>query len=171
MKAGMDGGVTTQMKQSPAAPSIARRLASMLYESLLAFAIVFFAGLIFLGVVGASAVSEPLSGHFRTLFQIYLVATLGIYFVWCWHRGGQTLPMKTWKLKLTNGGDGPVSVRQATARYLLACLSIAFAGAGLVWAVFDRDRQFLHDRLAGTRIVSSDSGTNATSAPSRNVVG
>jgi uncharacterized RDD family membrane protein YckC len=25
----------------------------------------------------------------------------------------------------------------------------------VVWAVFDRDRQFLHDRLAGTRLLST----------------
>ena len=64
--------------------------------------------------------------------------------------------MKTWKLRLVSADGGPVSVRRAALRYLLACLSVALAGAGLVWAAFDRDRQFLHDRLAGTRIVRSD---------------
>jgi uncharacterized RDD family membrane protein YckC len=135
----------------PATASIGRRLASMIYESLLAFAIAFFAALLFYG-----AASGRLSGFIRGVFQVYLVAVLGLYFVWCWHRGGQTLPMKTWKLRLVSAGGGPVSVRRAVLRYLLACLSVALAGAGLVWALFDRDRQFLHDRLAGTRIVRSD---------------
>ena len=123
----------------------------MVYESLLAFGIVFFAGLLFYG-----AASGRLSGPIRNVFQIYLLVTLGLYFVWCWHRGGQTLPMKTWKLRLVSTDGGPVSVQRATLRYVLACASIALAGAGLVWAVFDRDRQFLHDRLAGARIVRSD---------------
>jgi len=135
----------------PAAASVSRRLASLLYESLLAFAIAFLAGLLFYG-----AASERLAGLIRSFFQIYLVVILGLYFVWCWYRGGQTLPMKAWKLRLVSADGGPVSVRRAALRYLLACLSVGLAGTGLVWAVFDRDRQFLHDRLAGTRIVRSD---------------
>ena len=131
--------------------SIARRFASLLYESLLAFAIAFFAGLLFYG-----AASGRLTGPIRNLFQIYLIVILGLYFVWCWHRGGQTLPMKTWKLRLVSADGGPVSVPRAALRYLLACLSIGVAGAGLAWAAIDRDQQFLHDRLAGTRIVRSD---------------
>jgi len=143
--------MSTQGAPPPAAAGIARRLASLLYESLLAFAVVFFAGLLFYG-----AASGRLSGLIRSLFQIYLIVILGLYFVWCWHRGGQTLPMKTWKLRLASADGGPVSVLRAALRYLLACLSVGLAGTGFVWAVFDRDRQFLHDRLAGTRIVRSD---------------
>ncbi|HET7776841.1 MAG TPA: RDD family protein, partial [Azospira sp.] len=33
--------------------------------------------------------------------------------------------------------------------------SLGFFGAGIVWSLFDRERQFLHDRLAGTRLVTS----------------
>jgi uncharacterized RDD family membrane protein YckC len=124
----------------------------MLYESLLALAIMFFAGLLFYG-----AASGRLSGVIRHLFQIYLVAVLGLYFVWCWHRGGQTLPMKTWNLRLVCVDGGPVSVARGGLRYLLACVSASLAGAGYFWAFLDRDRQFLHDRLAGTRIVRTDS--------------
>ncbi len=35
----------------------------------------------------------------------------------------------------------------------LAFATLAVSGVGLGWALFDRDRQFLHDRLAGTRLV------------------
>ena len=143
--------MTTQGAPFHAEASIARRLASLLYESLLAFAIAFFAGLLFYGAANGS-----LSGLIRNLFQIYLIVVLGLYFVCCWHRGGQTLPMKTWGLRLVSADGGPISVQRATLRYLLACLSVGLAGAGLAWAAFDRDGQFLHDRLAGTRIVRSD---------------
>ena len=140
--------MATQVAPFPATASVSRRLASMLYESLLVFAIAFFAGLLFYGTT-----SGQLSGLIRSLFQIYLIVVLGLYFVWCWHRGGQTLPMKTWKLRLVSTAGGPISVRRAALRYLLACLSVGLAGAGFAWAAIDRDRQFLHDRLAGTRIV------------------
>src|SRR6266704_3164467 len=44
----------------------------------------------------------------------------------------------------------------AALRYALAWPSLLVFGVGFLWAFVDRDRQFLHDRLAGTRIVMSD---------------
>ena len=135
------------------APAISRRLLSMLYESLIVFAIMFFAGLAFYG-----AASGRLSGGARHAFQLYLFLVLGIYFVACWSRGGQTLPMQTWKLRLVRGENLPVGVGRALLRYALAWPSLLLLGGGFLWAFLDRDRQFLHDRLAGTRIVTSETG-------------
>ena len=61
--------------------------------------------------------------------------------------------MQTWKLRVVSARRGPgLSLKQALARYLFAVIGVFFFGGGIVWALFDRDRQFLHDRLAGTRI-------------------
>ena len=122
----------------------------MLYESLLVFAIAFVAGLIF-----SAAAGGDISGAARHVFQLYLFGVLGAYFVWCWRHGGQTLPMKTWRLRLLSADGTPVSTARAMVRYALAWPSLALAGAGILWALFDRERQFLHDRLAGTRIVTT----------------
>ena len=65
------------------------------------------------------------------------------YFLWCWLRGGQTLAMKAWHIRLVD-----VTPRKALLRFLLA---LPFLPISILWALFDRDRQFLHDRLAGTR--------------------
>jgi uncharacterized RDD family membrane protein YckC len=100
----------------------------------------------------ASATNE-LQGLDRHLFQLYLVFVIGLYFVWCWLRGGQTLPMKTWRLKVVRADGTALSPARAAARYVLCCASLGTAGAGFAWALVDSDRQFLHDRLAGTRIV------------------
>ncbi len=81
-----------------------------------------------------------------------IVVVLGIYFVWHWHRGGQTLAMQTWRIRIVAEDGTPPSVQRALIRYLLAWPA-ALTVVGLLWALFDRDRQFLHDRLAGTRIV------------------
>src|SRR3979490_159556 len=80
-------------------PGIGRRALSMLYESLVVFAIAFFAGLAFYGVAHGR-----LSGNMRLLFQLYLFLVLGTYFIACWSRGGRTLPMQTWKVRLRPGG-------------------------------------------------------------------
>ena len=135
------------MNDTPAA-GVARRLGSMLYEALLLTALLFISTWIFL-LVG-QLLAPPLARH---LLQVSLLATMGIYFVYCWTHGGQTLPMKTWRLQLVTRDNKPLGTRLAIARYLLALLSLGAAGLGLAWALLDRDRQFLHDRLAGTRIV------------------
>ncbi len=85
---------------------------------------------------------------------LHLILVLGAYFSWLWCHGGQTLAMQTWKLRLVNAASGgAVTLPRAVLRYLLSWLSLLLFGAGFLWALFDRDRQFLHDRLAGTRIV------------------
>ena len=92
----------------------------------------------------------------RPALQLFLLVVVGIYFVWQWSQGGQTLPMKTWRVRLIAVNGRPLTVPQATCRYVLAVAGVLLGGIGLAWAFLDRDRQFLHDRLAGTKIVMSD---------------
>jgi uncharacterized RDD family membrane protein YckC len=130
------------------AAGLGRRLVAMLYESLLVFAIAFFAGLAFFVAAG-----EIHSGTKRHLFQLYLFLVLGGYFVLCWRRGGSTLAMQTWRLRLVRSDGRPIGLAQSWLRYALAWPSLLLLGTGVIWALIDRDQQFLHDRLAGTRIV------------------
>lgn len=60
--------------------------------------------------------------------------------------------MQTWKMRITGKNGQPVGVARALLRYVLAWPSLLLC-VGLLWALVDRDRQFLHDRLAGTRLV------------------
>lgn len=134
--------------QGPRAPAIARRLASALYESLLVLAVMFIATFPFLAFLGDST-----HGLRRHVLQAWIVFVVGAYFTWFWTRGGQTLPMKTWRIRLVRADGARVGMARAIHRYLLAILGIAAVGAGFWWALADRDRQFLHDRLAGTALV------------------
>ena len=129
-------------------PGVARRLMSLTYEVLVVSAIALVAGLAFYGVANGR-----LAGGARHLFQLYLFLVLGAYFVACWSRGGQTLPMQTWKIRVVRDDGESIGMGRAMLRYLLAWLSLLPFGAGFFWAFFDREQQFLHDRLAGTRMV------------------
>jgi len=122
----------------------------MLYESLVVFAIAFSAGLAFYALTHGR-----LSGNTRLLFQLCVFLVLGTYFIACWSRGGRTLPMQTWKMRVVRRDNLPIGVGQAALRYALAWPSLLVFGVGFFWAFLDRDRQFLHDRLAGTRIVAT----------------
>ena len=84
----------------------------------------------------------------------HVFAVLALYFLWYWRHGGQTLAMQTWKLKLVAVDGSAPTWKQLWLRYLLTWPSLLLYGVGLIWAIFDRDGQFLHDRLAGTRIIS-----------------
>ena len=132
-------------------PGIRRRLVCMLYESLVVFSIL---------LIGFLLPQIVLSGfHFALpprLLWLHVVLLLLVYFVWCWLNGGQTLPMKTWKLRVVNSEGNSPRPLQAVLRYLAAWPSILFLGIGILWAGFDKDKQFLHDRIAGTRIISAD---------------
>jgi uncharacterized RDD family membrane protein YckC len=131
-------------------PSIKRRLICMVYESLLVAGVAFFAGLLFLAATGASP-----SGWTRHAFQVYLFLVIGLYFVGSWRRGGQTLAMKTWKLRLVGARGARITLRQALLRYAFAWPSLLLGGIGILYAPLDRERQFLHDRLSGTTVVTA----------------
>ncbi len=158
------------MQANNAVPTIKRRLTSMVYEILLAFAALFLPFLVFEIVTKAS--HTDLVEHMR---QALAFLILGIYFVHQWTRKGQTLAMQTWRIKLVQPGHERLPMRTALLRYLLAWLWVlpgilvayaadlsnknklyAIFASVLLWsltAFLDKERQFLHDRLAGTRLV------------------
>lgn len=119
----------------------------MLYESLLLVAVVFIAGFLFAGQSLSSA--GPLG---KVAYQLYLLGVIAIYFIWFWLHGGQTLAMKTWHLRLVSVEGPSITLRQAVLRFIVA-LPGTLLGFGILWALFDPERLFLHDRLAKTKIL------------------
>jgi uncharacterized RDD family membrane protein YckC len=140
--------LSAQAAMTRSIPPLYRRFACLFYELLLLLALLFFADFVIVGLTPATP--SPLS---RLAHQTYFLLVGGVYFVWYWRHGGQTLAMKTWRIRLVNAADGPIGLGQAWLRYLLAVAGTICAGLGFLWAFWDRDRQFLHDRLAGTRLV------------------
>jgi uncharacterized RDD family membrane protein YckC len=142
-------GAEPRVRQLAELAGLRRRLASMLYESLLLIGVLALTFLVPLLMLGIGTKYTPSGG----VLWVYIFVVLGAYFLWYWRRGGQTLAMQTWKLKIVNINGGVITLQQGWLRYALAWPSVLFFGAGLIWALFDREHQFLHDRLAGTRIV------------------
>ncbi len=147
------------MRPAPASGAqfagLGRRLLSLVYEALLAAAVVLAGSLPFVIFAhGAGPVARP-------MFQLYLVALTGAYFTWQWRRGGRTLAMKTWRLRLVTSAGGELGWSDAVKRYLYALGGTLALGAGFLWALIDRDRLFLHDRLAGTKIIYAPATTSS----------
>lgn len=145
----------------------------MVYEAMLLFGVIFTADMIF--DVWTQSRHALTLRHAR---EAWLFAILGIYFVFFWCRSGQTLAMKTWNIKLIDGERQKLPVIKAVVRYCLAWmwfipglaiayqfelkgwLAIVAVTANIfLWALtykLDKDGQFLHDKLAKTRLVHAE---------------
>jgi uncharacterized RDD family membrane protein YckC len=161
------------MPAPPVTPALRRRLAAFTYEGVLLFGLVM--------VVGAAysiTTGQRHGLHGRQGMMAAQFLALAAYFIWFWTRGGQTLAMKTWHLRLQSARGGPVSLRQALARFMLSWLwfmppwlaawlagwhqSRLLYGAMAVWvliyALLTRltpAAQFLHDQICGTQLVDT----------------
>ena len=133
---------------NPNTLSFWRRTLCLIYDFLLFLAIWFVASLIFIMIV-----QDTNFAYFKPIYQFYSLSVIGIYFIWFWTHGGQTLAMQTWKMRVVAKNGSALSMKQAITRYIFAVIGITSFGIGIIWALFDRDHQFLHDRLAGTRII------------------
>lgn len=150
--------------------SLRTRLLSMVYESMLLFGVLFIATWLF-----STLLQQRHALYLRDNLQFWLFVVLGIYFCWFWRHGGQTLAMKTWRIRLLTREGETLPWTRTLARYVLAWMwfvpglvaahALNARGWMLVmfpvlnlflWALavfLNRDRQFPHDWLAGTRIV------------------
>lgn len=129
------------------APSLFKLGACFIYEGLILIALSFLCVAVFLLLAG-----DATHGVRRYLLQLVLWLFIGVYFVWCWIKSGQTPALKTWKLKLTRNDGSLLSPQLAWLRYVMASLSLACFGLGFLWAIIDSERKYLHDRLLKTQI-------------------
>lgn len=145
-------------------------MACWLYEGVLLFGVVFIAAYLF----GSLSQTRNALDN-RHALQGFLFVVFGIYFVWLWSKG-QTLAMTTWHIRIVDRRGQPLSQARALLRYVLCWLwfvpslaaiapfklsvpesTVIVIGWVAIWTVLSRfhpQRQFLHDALAGTRLIS-----------------
>lgn len=130
-------------------PGLLRRLGAMFYDSLLLLALLMLLSYPYVWLTGGAK-----SGLIvKTLYQLYLLAICFFYFAGFWVRGGQTLGLRTWRMKLVRNDGGPITWTIAFKRFAAALLSWLCLGLGFLWILFDRDKLAWHDRWSGTRLV------------------
>ena len=161
---------TVDMGATP--PGLARRLAALLYEGVLLFGVVFFTGLVYSVLTRQQ---NAMQGRTGMGFVIFIA--VGLYFVGFWTKSGQTLAMKTWHLRVVRADGRPLGWGRAVLRYLLswlwflpALLSVGLLelhGAAAIFgsltagvvayvliARLHPQRQFLHDLICGSRVIT-----------------
>lgn len=152
-------------------PTIKRRVISLLYDAFLVAAVAM------LGMLVYVLLFQNMSDRFHEIARpAALIIVTAAYFIHAWTGSGHTLAMKTWRIKIVKVGFAKVPLSAAIIRYIAGwgwvlpgllisklmhlnpkqaamAVSINIVLWGLS-ALLDRDRQLLHDKLAGTRLIS-----------------
>lgn len=140
------------MPPPPSAESagLFRRLAAMVYDAFLLLALWFLSTAVLVALNGGEAL-PPLMAQLILLPFIFIVSCT--FYSWFWIHSGQTLGMKTWKIRLVSEQGKAVDLKQSLLRILAALLSISCLGLGYIWLLFDKRRCTWHDHLSRTRVI------------------
>ena len=151
--------ISNPITQDFATPSLLRRFAAMIYDSLLLMAISILYGGLATGINvlinGAPATGERVSwNEFGVVVFIGWLATINFFFCYFWHKSGQTLGMKTWRMRMHQTANMELpTYKQCVIRCCLAPISLLALGIGY-WAMYlNTERQTLHDKISNTRIL------------------
>lgn len=149
-----DPGTMKMRNESGANPvSLARRIAAMIYDAFAVLALLFFCTLpIVIALQGQAIAAE------NPFYFAYLLVCAYFYFGVSWTRGGQTLGMRAWKIKVIKNvaaEDTDLSALDALKRFVFAGLSWLCLGLGFLWALINQDGLTWHDKLSQTRLVRS----------------
>ncbi len=127
---------------------VLRRLAAFAYDLLLLVAVWMFLPLLIVALHDGEAIPAG-----NLAYQLLLLGIAVLFFLSSWLRGGQTLGMRAWRLKVERQSGKALDLRTAALRFAVGLCSALLLGLGLFWLWIDRDRLTWHDRAAGTRVV------------------
>lgn len=143
-------GVGSEQSAKLKQPGLGRRLGAVGYDAILLVAVWFVATAALLPFSGGEAIA-PGQGW----YEAYLLTVAFCYFGWFWTHGGQTLGMRSWRLRLVSDTQQSATWGQALLRFAGACVSWLVFGAGFLWVLVDREGLAWHDHISGTRIADA----------------
>ena len=128
-----------------------RQLMAIIYDLLLLLAILFIA--FALASIANRGEAIDSSHPYHLFFVAYLIIICFLYFAWFWVHGGQTLGMKTWRIKLLSTSSGDFNWLQAGIRFCVAPMSCACLGLGFIWPVIDKKNRSWQDIASHSRLI------------------
>ena len=150
--------MSIQTADTPA--TLFKRLMAICYDLFLLTALLFTVGVIVAGIItfainegNAITANHPAYPVYRIFMMILLFITSFLFYGWFWTHGGQTLGMRTWKLKLVSVDNHPIIWKQALIRYIGALISWGCLGLGFLWVLFNKDKKSWHDLLSDTKLI------------------
>ena len=155
MLTGISDRLPSMEEQLPS-PFILRRLAAMVYDTLLVLPLIMASVALFLGgrtlLMGSPGEGEVVQ---LNAYLVRLVALLTVFgfFCWFWIKNGQTLGMQAWRIKLVDFAGNKPGAWQSLVRCLGALLSAACLGLGYLWCLVDKHGRYWHDYISRTELV------------------
>ena len=150
---------STSSEALPPAP-LWRRIAAIVYDSILLIAMWFVTTMVYLtvkgmviGVEAMKALAESDQSRSDYVLTAVLFQVTFLFFTYFWCKSGQTLGMQAWRIKLVSSNEIPISWKQCILRFASACISAIIVGLGYLWMLWDSNKSTWHDRFSQTRIV------------------
>jgi uncharacterized RDD family membrane protein YckC len=144
------------MEEQLPSPFILRRLAAMVYDTLLVLPLIMASVALFLGgrtlLIGSPGEGEVVQLNAYLVRLVALLTVLG-FFCWFWIKNGQTLGMQAWRIKLVDFAGNKPGAWQSLVRCLGALLSAACLGLGYLWCLVDKHGRYWHDYISRTELV------------------
>jgi uncharacterized RDD family membrane protein YckC len=126
-----------------------RRLFAIFYDCFLLTAILFIVS----AIATALNHGEAIQPRYRHYLFLVLFCFSYLYFAWFWIHGGQSLGMKTWRIRIQTCDNSKIDWRTAAIRFISAIFSWGVFGLGFLWAFFDRDKRCWHDLISHTVLI------------------
>jgi uncharacterized RDD family membrane protein YckC len=142
----------------PRSAGLLRRLAAIFYDALLIVALLMLVTWLLLPFTGGRPIAAESPRWWMLAYRALLMAIALGYVGLCWTRGGQTLGMQAWSIRVVRDNGSALRWRDAALRLVTALLSWLAAGLGYLWLLVDRDGLTWHDRLSRTRVVKIQGG-------------
>ena len=130
-----------------------RRLAAMVYDSLLLLALLLIATACFLPLTGGTAITWERFPVLWLSHKLVVAAVIVGFYGIFWTRRGETLGMTSWRLRVERLDGTLLTWRDTLVRIGAAVLSWMPLGLGWIWCLVDRDGRTWHDILSQTRVV------------------
>jgi uncharacterized RDD family membrane protein YckC len=139
-----------------ATPGLGRRLAAIFYDSILVMAVVLMAIALItipLNLIYGEDNFNAVMLRTNPFYIAYLFCVMAGFHILFWMRGGQTIGMRSWRLKVLRDDGEKLRFKDAVLRYLAAIISWSALGLGFIWVLIDKDGLAWHDRISKTRLV------------------
>lgn len=95
---------------------------------------------------------EPYTGVFAIAYAALSLVSF-LYRPLCHATWGKTLGKFIFRLRVVTTEGGPIGLRKSFLRYLGYIISLLPFGLGVLWVVYDPQKQGWHDKMAGTYVI------------------
>lgn len=125
-----------------------RRIAAIAYDAAIVLSLMILATLLAMLLIPGQKTALRDPG-----FTVYLLLVWYVYLAWCWRKGGMTVGMRAWRIRIEDEAGAAPGWGRTLLRFLVSLLSAAALGAGFLWSLLDSRKRTWHDIASGTRLV------------------